>query len=383
MSGRRILISCYFPRSVELEGVGSLVRGFARAFSRAGWAVTLLLPRGEYEIPGVAVATYESGLFGLSRYRRAVREHSASADVTLLVENNPALGASADCVADASRARTLFYSPLQSFALLREMGWSKQAFVHAVGKHWFWARRVDWRNKRCVVGSEFQSRQLRSLGCGQVDVLPACGVSRDEAVPSRPAARRALGWDDSPVVGYVGHYSRAKGVDVLLEAFESYAGPGVLALAYSGKGSLTSGGAAALERLRASGRVREMGVCRPLEFLAACDVVALPYITSSIFHQPQVMLESLASSTAVITTSLGGFAELPSQGPCGLVIPPRSADALMSAIAQALADLPVLHAMGERGRAVFEDSCTCERVVEYMTSAVELGEAGSPVGCRP
>jgi len=376
MSGRRILISCYFPRSVELEGVGSLVRGFAQEFVRAGWAVTLLLPRGEYRIPGVSVATYESGLLGLSRYRRAVRKHSASADVTLLVENNPALGASADCTVDAARTRVLFYSPLQSFSLVREMGWSKQALVHAVGKHWFWARRVDWRDKRCVVGSEFQAGQLRSLGCGQVDVLPASGVSREATVLSRPAARRSLGWDDQPVVGYLGHYSRAKGVDVLLKAFDTYtslsAGAGVLALAYSGKGALVSAGRSALERLRSRGRVRELGVCDPLDFLAACDVVALPYITSSIFHQPQVMLESLAASTSVITTSLGGFAELPSQGPCGLVIPARDADALTTAVAQSLADLPALHAMGQRGRAVFEASCPCERVVEYMSDVARV-----------
>jgi len=366
MSGRRLFQACYFPRSVELEGVGSLVRGVSGAFVRAGWDVTLLLPAGEYAISGVEVHTYGSGPRGRSRYRRAVERFSAQADATLLVENNPAFGASAEWTADASRARTLFYSPLQSFALLGEMGWSKQSLLHAVGKHWFWARRVDWRNKRCVVGSEFQAEQLRSLGCGQVDVLPVCGVSRDEAVLSRTAARRRLGWDDTPVVGYLGHYSRAKGVDVLVEAFSNYLGPGVLALAHSGKGVLTSNGRAALERLRSRGRAREVGVCDPLVFLAACDAVALPYITSSIFHQPQVLLESLAAATPVITTDLGGFAELPSRGPCGLVIPPRDADALMSAVTQALTDVPQLHAMGRWGRTVFETSCPSERLVEYM-----------------
>ncbi|MCL2700517.1 MAG: glycosyltransferase [Phycisphaerae bacterium] len=373
MTRRRVFISCYFPRSVALEGVGTLVCGFSRAFTCAGWDVTLLLPQGEYAVSDATVEMYRPGLFGvagLPRYYRAVGRLSALADVTLLVESSPALGASVSCVADLARARALFYLPLQTSSVLREIGLSRQALVHWAGMHRLWARRIDWRDKHCVVGSEFQVRQMRALHCGHVDVLPVSGVSRDATVLSRSAARRRLGWDDQPVVGYLGHYSRAKGVDVLVEAFAKVRGAGVLALAHSGRGELTSRGRAALASLRAQGRVRELGVCEPLNFLAACDVVALPYITSSICHQPQVLLESLAASTAVVTTALGGFAELLSQGPCGWVIRPRDVDALASALAGALADLPALHATGQRGRTVFEASCASERMVAYMDEIV-------------
>jgi len=379
-SGRGVLISCYFPRSVELEGVGSLVRGLARTFVAGGWDVTLLMPQGQYVAQtGVRVETYRPGLLsGLTNYRYAIGKHSQHMDAVLLVENNPNLARCAEASAVPDKTLCLFCTPLQTLALVGEMGLSRQAIVHALAKHRMWAKRIDWTTKRCIVGSAYQARQLQALGARDVRVLPVCGVSRDAAVPTRDEARRRLEWDDTPVAGYLGHYSPAKGVDVLVQAFAACKSAGVLALAHSGKGRLGASATAALASLRQQGRVREIGVCDPLTFLAACDVVALPYITTSIFHQPQVMLESMAASTAVITTGIGGFPELIRSMGCGVIVPPRDPAALAKAIDTCLGDLPSTRQWGTRGRAAFEQRCCAELLPELVDA-----QAASHAGVQP
>lgn len=353
MNRHRLLIGCFFTRSVELEGVGSLALGLAEGFVQAGWEVDLLLPEGQYpSLAGTTVVCFAGGLGGLRRYRRQVARLSAGRQAALLIENNPVMARSADvCRCDAW---TMFISPLQSLGLLGELGLSRQGLKHALGKNHLFARLVRWPGRQVIVASQYQARQLEAMGADRTVVMPVCGRSLAESVPDRRSARAALGWDERPVAGYLGHFSRAKGVDVLVEAFAGMDGSAVLALAHSGKGELASAGRRRLEELRRSGRLRELGKTNPLTFLAACDVVALPYITSSVFHQPQVLLESFAAATAVITTEVGGVGELIQPGGNGLLCPPGDAAALRGAMRQMLAQPADSARMGLQGRALFE-----------------------------
>ena len=299
MNGRdtrqTLLLGCYFPRSAELEGVGTFVMGLAEGMVQAGWRVRLVLPEGRYRPLGsVEIATYRPGLDGLVRYRVALQKGSAGADAALLVENNPNLA----FVAGWSRVRKntfcYFYTPFQRLGEALEMGFSRQAVRHAAAKSALWSRWRKWRKLRCIVPTEFQAAQLRRFEDARVHVLAGVGLSRERVIPDRAEARRRLGWDDRPVIGYLGHYSRAKGVDVLMGSFVASGAQGDLAIAHSGKGRLGRRAAGHRAATLAAGRLRELGVLDPLTFLAACDVVALPYVTSSIHHLPQVMIESFA-----------------------------------------------------------------------------------------
>lgn len=354
MSARRLLLGCFFTRSIELEGVGSLASGLAEGFVAAGWEVDLLLPEGNYPaIAGAELHTFQTGAGGLKRYRARIAQLSRPGGAALLIENNPNLARSADASTCPGRTWPMFVTPLQTMGVLKELGLGRQGLVHAITKHRLWSRLIRWPGRRVLVASQFQAQQLRALGADRVEVLPVCGVSASRQIPDRAAARRALGWDDRPVVGYLGHYSRAKGVDVLVEAFSGLPGESVLAIGYSGKGRLRPENSARLDEIARAGRLRLLGRTDPTTFLAACDAVALPYITSSIFHQPQVMLESFAAATAVITSDLGGFGELVQPRQTGLLCPPRNPAALRAAIEQMLSDLPAAHRMGLAGREVF------------------------------
>lgn len=388
---RSVLLCSFFPRSLALEGTGSLVKGLARALTSLGWETTMLLPEGAYgNLPDVEVVTYRPGAGGWRRYLRAVRELSESRDAVLLVENNPVLSGAAAVTACPHRTYCMFTTPLQGLSVLRELGLCRQAFLHTVAKSRLLAGILHrWSDRRCIVGSEFQAEQLRRLGVGDVYVMPASGVSKAAVVPSRAQARASLGLPDSPVTGYLGHYSRAKGVDLLVKAFADCELPGVLALAYSRKGALTSTTQPLLARLREEGRLREFEVVDPLAFLAACDVAVFPYVTASVFHQPQALLESFAASTAVVSTDVGGIKHVHRHGETGWLVPPRDTEALAGAVRAAVDGLDETHRMGLAARRTFEtESCSevfCERFIELLAPASSapgpgLCEQGTPLG---
>lgn len=369
-----VLIGCFFSRSVSLEGVGSLVRGLAAEMRRRNLRVRLLLPEGHYSLSeGVELLTYRPGPLGLVRYRKMLS--GASGDLLVLMENNPAMGFSWSAGRGFGQRVCVFYSPLQGFGLIREMGLTRQALLHAVGKNGAIARVHDWSDRRCIVGSEFQARQLRALGAAQVQVLPVCGLSQAQPMLARESARVLQNWDRRPVVGYMGHFSRAKGVDVLVKAFSRYAGPARLALAHSGKGRLSKHAQRLLNQMLSEDRAILLGEVDVTNFLAACDVVALPYITSSIFHQPQVMLESFAASTAVLTSRVGGLAELVWDGQTGRLVDARDVQAMTDALAEMTKDLDATHELGRQGRRLFDERCSTESFVTHLLemSAASIG----------
>ncbi len=369
---RRILIGCYFPRSVELEGVGSLLFGLARSMASRAWHVDLLLPDGAYTVPpGVGLSMYVPGFAGLSRYRAKLRSMSAGTDAVLLLENNPNMAASANASLNTANTFSFFCTPLQTLRLLAELGPTRQAVAHALFKHILWARLIDWSRLRCIVGSRYQADQLAALGAGNVHMMPVCGLSRDACVPDRASARSIMGWDDKPTVGYLGHFSPAKGVGVLLEAFAEVCDGAVLAIAHSGKGTLKPAHARMLDKMLSAGRARLLSTVDPVVFLAACDVVALPYITTSIFHQPQVLLESFAASTPVITTSIGGFGELVRPQVTGALVPPRDSAALAAAISDMTSDLDGSREKGRAARLVFEQSFCTESFIDAFSGLIK------------
>jgi glycosyltransferase involved in cell wall biosynthesis len=111
--------------------------------------------------------------------------------------------------------------------------------------------------------------------------------------------------------------------------------------------------------------------------LVQADVLPL-YARSSIFvlmaqpewHWgiPNVIVEALASGSAVITTRFGSVEELVRDGETGLLVPPRDPKALAAAIAR-LADDEVLRArLGEAGRAAVARDYDIEQTAAWYVS---------------
>lgn len=372
----RILVTNWFWRSLQQEGAGNLLLSLGTAMRDAGWCVSLLFPDGDYPPQqDIEIITYRRGVRGLAGYLAAVRRCSAKADAVLLFENNPNMAFVARMSQRPDSTLCYFFTPLQGLQSLADSGMNAQSLVHATAKNPVWSRLQRWRSLRCIVQTQFQAEQLHQLGPAEVHVVPGCSFARANVMPDRASARRTLAWDDSTVVGYLGHYSRLKGVDSLVRAM-SQLPHGILALAHSGKGRLKAETETELQKLRQAGRVRELGITDRATFLAACDVVALPYVTSSIHHIPQVLLESLAAATPVITTDVGGIRDVLDAGPVGWLVPARDGRALRAAIEEAVAGPPVCHDRGVTGRRLFESSWCMEafsaRLMELVAEVLPV-----------
>lgn len=340
------------------------------------WSVKAILPAGtNVSLSNKDVFFFKSGIIGVFQYMHAVSKTSKDVDAVLVLANNPAVLWSANGSKRKERTFIMVLSPAVGINVFKEIGASTQTLFHFFAKNSLLARLYDYSNRRFIVSSKYQANQLKKLGAHNIFKLPVVGVSRATEVPNKQEARRLLGWPDGFIVGYLGHFSRAKGVEILIEAVEKIVPRCMLALAYSGKGQLTNRANVRLQRLRQLGVLLEHNFVDKLIFLAACDVVILPYITSSVFHLPQVMLEAFSVATPVITTRVGGVYEIIEQENVGIVVEPRSIEALASAIDIVLTNRDALHTMGRNARCVFEERLCAEAFINSFLELVKMSYA--------
>lgn len=174
-----------------------------------------------------------------------------------------------------------------------------------------------------------------------------CGV--DPARYDRP--RRDSGQEFAELL-FVGRLAAVKGLPVLFDALERLKDRGVAArLTLVGDGPER----AQLEREAAGrglgGAVRFVGHQSQqavAERLAEADLFVLPSFAEGV---PVVLMEAMASRTAVVATRIAGVPELVEDGVSGLLVPPGDADALAAALAALIADPARRARMGEAGRA--------------------------------
>lgn len=87
-------------------------------------------------------------------------------------------------------------------------------------------------------------------------------------------------------------------------------------------------------------------------YFCAADVVALPYLDSSL---SAVLVTAYDYARPVVVTAVGGLPELVEEGETGFVVPPNDAPALAEALTALLADRGRARAMGLRARRLAEE----------------------------
>jgi glycosyltransferase involved in cell wall biosynthesis len=140
--------------------------------------------------------------------------------------------------------------------------------------------------------------------------------------------------EDRPLLLFCGLVRPYKGLDVLLEALALVEQPVHLLVAGEfWQGSRTSY-EAQIHRLGLTNCVTIIDDYLPDELLAACidraNVVVLPYRSAT---QSAVVQTAFGRGKPVITTNVGGLAEVVENGRTGLVVPPENPSALAEAIA--------------------------------------------------
>lgn len=173
-----------------------------------------------------------------------------------------------------------------------------------------------------------------------------------------------------PLVLFVGRLRYYKGVEYLLRAMDDL--PATLLVV--GEGPRRQVLERQARRGAAAERVHFLGEL-PQDQLPACyeaaDVLVLP---SS--HRSEafglVLLEAMASRTAVISTELGtGTSFTNVAGETGQVVPPRDAAALAQALRACLADPQQRRHMGASGRARVESEFRVDQMVDGVLAVYE------------
>jgi glycosyltransferase involved in cell wall biosynthesis len=153
----------------------------------------------------------------------------------------------------------------------------------------------------------------------------------------RAAARRELGVSaDARLVLYVGRLEPQKGIRELLDAFDRVrARVPRASLALLGDGVSTRETRARVASW-GDGVARLLGPRPHAEvaaWMGACDVMTLPSWAEG---TPNVVLEALSSGRPVVASRVGGIPYLLHDERAGVVVPPRDALALASALTSAL-----------------------------------------------
>jgi glycosyltransferase involved in cell wall biosynthesis len=236
---------------------------------------------------------------------------------------------------------------------------------HARGKHWSerWAKLTRPDLMLCV--SHFAAASVANLFRDvEHEVIYAPFSFRRQAADrkARQAVRAELGIPaDAFVIIQVSRMEPGKGHAVHLQALSKLLDlPGWYCCQVGGPNSTAE--ASYFEVLQ--GMARDLGLGQRVRFLGKRADVPRLLRAADLFCQPNVetegfsiaFLEALTAGLPVITTPLGGAAELINES-CGVLLPPGDGEALARCLRRFLADPALLQNTGETGRRRVEALC--------------------------
>jgi lipopolysaccharide/colanic/teichoic acid biosynthesis glycosyltransferase/glycosyltransferase involved in cell wall biosynthesis len=212
--------------------------------------------------------------------------------------------------------------------------------------------------------------RLVVLGAGSFNGVD---VARFAPTPARVAQavriRRELGIPaDAPVIGFVGRFTRDKGIAELVQAYQTVRArlPEARLMLL---GRFESGDPvpeAARRFLETDLGVTHVGyVPDPAAHYQAMDVLALPTYREG---YPTVVLEASAAGKPIVATRATGAVDAVEDGVTGLLVPVGDAAALSDALLRLLEDPELSAAIGAAGRARVERQYTTERVCADLAS---------------
>jgi glycosyltransferase involved in cell wall biosynthesis len=121
-------------------------------------------------------------------------------------------------------------------------------------------------------------------------------------------------------------------------------------LLIAGTGDLQMALAEEARQLGVADRVRFLGLRLDVpELLQIFDVYALPSVSEGM---PMSLIEAMAAGCAIVATNVGGIGTMIQSEESGLLVPPRSPDALGAAIRRLLTDRVLCDRLGRSARDV-------------------------------
>ncbi|MFN8522547.1 MAG: glycosyltransferase [Chloroflexota bacterium] len=191
---------------------------------------------------------------------------------------------------------------------------------------------------------------------------------------ARRAARGSLGISpDSFVIGTLGRLTEQKGHDILVDAMARGPLQGDAVAIIAGDGPLRS----TLERRAADAGVKErtrfLGIRRDRDVLyAAMDAFVLPSRWEGL---SLALVEAAGSGLPIVATTVGGNAEVVTDGSTGLLVPADDAEALARSLGRVRADRDLAGALGDRAAQDARPRFSIERHVQLTRDIYAQGLA--------
>jgi glycosyltransferase involved in cell wall biosynthesis len=217
-----------------------------------------------------------------------------------------------------------------------------------------WSARIRQRLQRAVidhyvaVSAEVKARLCRELGLrdGMVSVVHNGIRQAPFERAADPAIRVSLAVDPTtPLVLTPARLHMQKGHEYLINAIPSI--PKAV-FVFAGDGPEKSALEALADRLRVRSRIRFLGERNDVpDLLASCDLFVLPSLYEGL---PISVLEAMAASKPVIATRTGGTDEAVVHQETGLLVAPRNAHELATAVRALLDDPSLASRLATAGR---------------------------------
>ena len=218
---------------------------------------------------------------------------------------------------------------------------------------YYWLDRAVLRNfDRIAAVSDSVARLLRKFGISnsRLEVIYN-GIDVDRfAQPQRAVDGSAASVDFK--VGVIGRLVPEKGHHYLLKALQQLANPRVM-LIIVGEGP---------EQESIWNHALELGISKQVffgghrndmpEVYASLDAVVLPSVTEGM---PMAILEAMAAGKPVIATAVGSVETVVKHGVTGLLIEPRSVDALCAALRELITNQSLRQKFGANGQGYVRD----------------------------
>ena len=190
--------------------------------------------------------------------------------------------------------------------------------------------------------------------------------------------RRELGLDaGAPVIGVVCELRAQKALEVLFEAAvllrEEFP---ELAVLVAGDGPERERLEAEVQRLGAGGTVRLLGIRRDVP--ALLDALDVAVLSSDFEGSPLSVMEYMAAGKPVVSTRVGGLPELIEDGAHGVLVEPRSPEALAEAVGRLLRDPGEARRMGAAGREKQQREFSLDAMVRRVEQLYEELWLASP-----
>jgi glycosyltransferase involved in cell wall biosynthesis len=246
-------------------------------------------------------------------------------------------------------------------------------------------RVLAWRTDRLLTVTARVGQELQALGVGRPEQYRTVPLGFDlapllVAERRRGTLRAELQVGDAPLVGIVARLVPIKAHEVFLamaaRVRQSY--PAAVFLIV-GDGELRASLEQQAVDLGLAGAVRFLGWRADIDTLYAdIDVVAL---TSRNEGSPVALIEAMAAGAPVVSTEVGGVADVVQHGVTGLLAPMDDDVGLARHVVTLLGDRALGRQMGQRGRALVAATYSADRLVADIEALYEelLTEKGVAV----